>query len=85
MTSRERVRAAFEHRQPDKVPVDFGGMCCSMINAIVLKDLRAYYGLEYRPPKINDMSTMTAFVEPELTVWDAMCSSFIITGILTDI
>ncbi|MCA5960290.1 hypothetical protein LC724_07220 [Blautia sp. RD014234] len=38
MTSRERVRAAFEHRQPDKVPVDFGGMCCSMINAIVLKD-----------------------------------------------
>ncbi|MFQ7549600.1 MAG: hypothetical protein ACLRMZ_03900 [Blautia marasmi] len=45
MTSRERVRAAFEHRQPDKVPVDFGGMCCSMINAIVLKDLRAYYGL----------------------------------------
>ena len=66
MTSRERVRAAFEHRQPDKVPVDFGGMCCSMINAIVLKDLRAYYGLEYRPPKINDMSTMTAFVEPDL-------------------
>ena len=24
MTSRERVRAAFEHRQPDKVPVDLG-------------------------------------------------------------
>ena len=22
--------------------------------------------LEYRPPKINDMSTMTAFVEPDL-------------------
>ena len=25
MNSRERVRAALEHRVPDKVPVDFGG------------------------------------------------------------
>ena len=66
MTSKERVQAAFAHKQPDKVPVDFGGMCCSMINAIVVKDLRNYYGLENRPPKINDMSTMTAFVEPDL-------------------
>ena len=37
-----------------------------MINATVLADLRDYYGLEKRLPKINDMSTMTAFVEPDL-------------------
>ena len=37
-----------------------------MINATVMKGLRDYYGLEDRPPKINDMSTMTAFVEPDL-------------------
>jgi hypothetical protein len=24
MTGRERIRAALEHRNPDKVPVDFG-------------------------------------------------------------
>ena len=66
MTSKERVQAAFAHKQPDKVPVDFGGMSCSMINAAVLNELRNYYGLEYRPPKINDMSTMTAYVEPDL-------------------
>lgn len=66
MTSKERIQATFAHRQPDKVAVDFGGMSCSMINAIVMKELRSYYGLEKRLPKINDMSTMTAFVEPDL-------------------
>ena len=65
MTSK-RVQATFAHTQPDKVAVDFGGMSCSMINAVVLKELRDYYGLEKRLPKINDMSTMTAFVEPDL-------------------
>ena len=66
MTSRERVKLAFEHKQPDKVPVDFGGMSCSMINATIVKGLRDYYGLEKRLPKINDMSVMTAYVEPDL-------------------
>ncbi len=66
MTSRERIQATFAHKQPDKVAVDFGGMSCSMINAQVLAELRDYYGLEKRLPKINDMSTMTAFVEPDL-------------------
>ncbi|MDO4617137.1 MAG: uroporphyrinogen decarboxylase family protein [Lachnospiraceae bacterium] len=66
MTSRERIQATFAHKQPDKVAVDFGGMSCSMINSQVLAELRDYYGLEKRLPKINDMSTMTAFVEPDL-------------------
>ena len=66
MTSKERVRCAFEHRQPDKVAVDFGGTSTSMINSQVMYGLRDYYGLEKRPPKINDMTTMTAFVEPDL-------------------
>ena len=26
MNSRERVRTALDHREPDKVPIDFGGM-----------------------------------------------------------
>lgn len=70
MTSKERVQAAFAHKQPDKVPVDFGGMSCSMINSTCMVELREYYGLPYQMPRINDMSTMTAFVEPDLA--DAM-------------
>ena len=42
MTSKERVQAAFAQKQPDKVPVDFGGMNCSMITAAVLDELRKY-------------------------------------------
>lgn len=67
MTSRERIKAAFAHRQPDKVPVDFGGFSCSMINAICVKELREYYGLPYQPPKISDMSTMTAFLDYDIS------------------
>ena len=66
MTSRERVLTAFAHKEPDKVPVDFGGMCTSMVNCQVVAQLRDYYGLEKRLPKINDMCTMTAYVEPDL-------------------
>ncbi len=66
MTSKERVRAAFDHKQPDQVAVDFCGMSCSMINAQTMSDLRDYYGLEKKLPKINDMSTMTAFIEEDL-------------------
>lgn len=66
MTSRERVLTAFAHKEPDKVPVDFGGMCTSMINCQIVAMLRDYYGLEKRLPRINDMSTMTAYVDPDL-------------------
>ena len=66
MTSRERVLTAFAHKEPDKVPVDFGGMCTSMVNCQVVAQLRDYYGLEKKLPRINDMSTMTAFVDPDL-------------------
>ena len=66
MTSRERVLTAFAHKEPDKVPVDFGGMCTSMVNCQVVAQLREYYGLPHRLPRINDMSTMTAYVDPDL-------------------
>ncbi|MCI1304890.1 MAG: methyltransferase [Lachnospiraceae bacterium] len=66
MTSRERVLTAFAHQEPDQVPVDFGGMCTSMVNCQVVAQLRDYYGLEKKLPRINDMSTMTAYVDPDL-------------------
>ena len=66
MTSKERVLTAFAHKEPDKVPVDFGGMCTSMVNCQIVAQLRDYYGLEKKLPRINDMSTMTAFVDPDL-------------------
>ena len=66
MTSRERVLTSFAHKEPDKVAVDFCGMSCSMINCQVMTQLRDYYGLEKKLPRINDMTTMTAFIEADL-------------------
>ena len=70
MTSRERVLTAFAHKEPDKVPVDFGATATSMVNCQVVAQLRDYYGLEKRLPRVNDMSTMTAYVDADLA--DAM-------------
>ena len=53
MTSKERVLTAFAHKEPDKVPVDFGGMCTSMIDAQVVAQLREYYGLENIAALVN--------------------------------
>ena len=66
MTSRERVKAAFAHQEADQVPVDFGGFCCSNINASTMKKMRQYYGLKDTPVKIKDMSTMVGIVENDL-------------------
>ena len=66
MTSKERVKTSFAHEQPDKMAMDFGGFACSQMNATVVEELRSYFGLEKRPVKILDMSTMTGIIEPDL-------------------
>jgi uroporphyrinogen decarboxylase len=46
MTSRERVRAALELRQPDRVPIDIGGSSVSTIIGSAYEDLKAHLGIE---------------------------------------
>ena len=48
MTPRERILTALEHREPDRVPVDFGGHRSSGIAAIAYRKLRAALGLPAR-------------------------------------
>lgn len=45
MTSRERVRAALNHCQPDRVPVDFGSTIVTTMNVSVISMLRKAFGL----------------------------------------
>lgn len=66
MTSKERVQCAFAHKQPDKVPIDFGGMSCSQMHITILDKLRQYYGLEKRPIKLWDIFGMTGLIEDDL-------------------
>ena len=66
MTSKERVLSALNHKQPDKVPLDFGGCTCSCMHVTCVEALREYYGLEKHPVKISEVSTMTGVIEPDL-------------------
>ena len=68
--SRKRFQDALSHRQPDRVPVDFGAHGCSQMHATCVAALRDYYGLEKRLVKVADIFSMTGEIEDDLK--DAM-------------
>ena len=66
MTSSERFLATINHKQPDKVVVDFHGHDCSMMHVSCIAALREYYGLEKGPVKVANPYTMTGEIEEDL-------------------
>ena len=65
-TSRERVLSALDHRQPDRIPMDFGGTPVSGIHASCVLALRDYFGLEKRPMKVIDPGQMLGEIDEDL-------------------
>ena len=59
MTSYERVVAALEHREGDKIPFDLGGTMVSGININALKELKKYLGMT-GPAEVKDVITQMA-------------------------
>ena len=70
MTSRERVIAAIHHREPDRVPMDFGSTGVTGVHVSCVANLRDYFGLEKRPVKVHEPYQMLGFIEDDLK--DAM-------------
>jgi uroporphyrinogen decarboxylase len=66
MTPRERVLAAIEHREPDRVPIDFSGHRSSGIAAIAYARLRRALGLAERPIRVYDPIQQLAIVEEDV-------------------
>ncbi|MEI8340979.1 MAG: methyltransferase, partial [Verrucomicrobiota bacterium] len=66
MTSKERIRAAIEHRQPDRLPVDFGASFITGIHCSVVENLRRHYRLDLHPVKICEPYQMLGLVEDDL-------------------
>ncbi len=66
MTSRERVLAALNHREPDRVPVDLSGHRSSGIMAMAYPRLRAALGLEPRPVRVYDPVQQLAVVDEDV-------------------
>jgi len=68
MTSRERVVAAVEHREPDRVPVDLGATPSSGISAIAYGNLKQHLGMATGHTQIYDVVQQLA--QPEECVLD---------------
>jgi len=66
LNSRERVVSALNHRQPDKVPIDFGGHQSSGIMVQAYRDLRRAIGLPDSPLYIWDFIQQLAMVEKDV-------------------
>jgi hypothetical protein len=67
---RERVVATLNHKQPDRIPIDFGGTMVTGVHASCVAELRDYYGLEKRPVRIHEPFQMLAVLDDDLQ--DAM-------------
>jgi uroporphyrinogen decarboxylase len=68
MTPRERVLAAIEHKQPDRVPVDLGATPSSGISAIAYGNLKRHLGITTGHIQIYDVVQQLA--QPESGILD---------------
>ncbi len=66
MTSRERVLAALNHSEPDRIPVDLGAHRSSGISAIAYHRLRKHLGLKEKPIRVYDMVQQLAIVDEDV-------------------
>ena len=66
MTSKERVLRALNHKEPDRVPVDFGGTAVTGIHVEIVAALRDHYGLAKRPVKVHEPYQMLGLIEDDL-------------------
>lgn len=71
MSSRERMRAALQHKTPDQVPIDFGSTAVTGIHCSIVEALRDYYHLEKKPVKVHEPYQMLGMLEDDLL--DELC------------
>ncbi len=63
MTSRERVIATLDHREPDRVPLDLGSSGTTGIMVTTYAKLREKLGINSTPPKVTEILQMLGEVE----------------------
>jgi len=66
MTARERVMTALNHKEPDSVPIDFGGHRSSGIAAIAYAKLRKFLDLPQKPIRVYDVIQQLAIVDDDV-------------------
>lgn len=66
MNSRERVRLALEHKEPDRIPLDLGGTVLTSMHHRVYRKLRAMLGLREVEPRIMDVFQQIVVIDDDL-------------------
>ncbi len=66
VTSKDRVLSALSHRQPDRVPIDFGATPVSGIHVSCVAELREHFGLEKRLVKVWEPYQMLGTLDEDL-------------------
>ncbi|PNE23249.1 hypothetical protein V511_03415 [Mesotoga sp. Brook.08.YT.4.2.5.1] len=66
MTSRDRVLKTLKHREPDRIPIDLGGMRSTGIHAKAYKKLVDYLGYCDLSVRVFDIHQMLAFIDEEI-------------------
>jgi hypothetical protein len=66
MNRRERVLQTLNHRQPDRLPIDFGSTAVSGMHVSCVEALRGRLGLEKRPVKVHEPYQMLGLLEDDL-------------------
>jgi hypothetical protein len=66
MTSRERVLASLNHREPDRVPLDFGATSVTGVHVSCVAALRDHFGLPKHPVKVWEPYQMLGEIEEDL-------------------
>jgi len=65
-SSRQNFINTINHRQPDKVVVDFGSTAVTGIHVLIVEKLREHYGLEKKPVKVVEPYQMLGEIDDEL-------------------
>ncbi len=63
MTSRERVVATLNHKEPDRVPIDVGGTEVTSIHGVAYNALKRHMGLHDGATRLHHVYMQTATVE----------------------
>ena len=66
--SRERFVATLNHKQPDRIPIDFSGTSVTGMHVSCVAALRDHYGLEKRPVRVHEPFQMLGMVDDDLKV-----------------
>jgi uroporphyrinogen-III decarboxylase len=66
--SRERLVATLNHKQPDRIPIDFGGTAVTGIHVSCVAALRDHYGLEKRPVRVHEPFQMLGMLDDDLEI-----------------